>query len=1436
MEETAALLGSAALTLVSELRVTRPPPLSAAIKQRLAGVTGLLELLRRQDAAPESSASLIPHVLPCLRDHNSKIALGALEILELLVARVAESTLRSYLKLLWLSLVERLGDSKLQVREKAVDVVVELSVVLDVATVLDKLKDCMRHKNWRTREQSLHAVWRCLERHDLFQERQEELLDDVLKLLEDSSKDVRDAAITALEKFYTYIGPSLLSDLEYKNIRAGHMKTLTDRFERIPVRSRTSAGVVRAAPSHDAGSPQTHSSAPASNNTIPDELSSILSSYDLQVSSSTSSMARYLASVRSRTQNEAKATAAVTAEGERSPSQVSSTSSQMVQDFSAGSSFGVGSNDVSEKDIQKQLGVIFDKLHLDNNWDKRVDGLKLLQKLTTRCSKASNSGTALPFLSQGLRSIRERLCQQVSDLRSSVSREACQAIQMLANTLRDEFNAHAEICLGNLLKATYVTIQVISTSADTTIKSMLESTSNGYARVIPKLIECAKSRNQMLRCSAVCYLTLTLQQWSVNFLTKHSDMFVPIMPALLQDALGDVRAQSRKCYWSYQYLFPDDAKSIFVGLARSTQKNLNDDPAKFTAKAARHTDFSSMDAPVSQGTEIVRSALRATNAAQPPISAPAALNSVTFSDEQPRFFSAEESTAGKLPRRVLGGGSSSAGVDAVEESAQSSRMLSQGPMRVGLAARAKPSVSKDSSTSANEAKKNAAVGPLRVWNAPKPLQSTNATVESLYTSRQEPSSAGFHISSQHQASKAQRVQLAAEAPTPAPMEIDDGEPSGPKRLPLASLPSPTGSNVSSARTNNSSRGDSGDSKPKRPALPKASERPKVAPLPVTDQLEEALRNIESRSWSTRVEAAAYVGKMLQRRLDQVESGASEDRKVDGRILKAFIKHLSDAHYRVSQGVLKNLLPLLKLSNDSQRLLPHLKMVLPKLFQKFINTKESIRVVAKENLEYIAATVDSAALAAIVISMLGDGSNMKVKAAMCHYLRELLPEAEGYLKHGTNNSHMRSFLLKIALLMDADVPVSVSSACGELVSVAAQLYGPEMEVALGLLPPSKRLVVAKVLKSKKIVLNFSNPQRPLFSTSSTAPNSTRSRDGDNDNRDMPPPAPKPERSRKRPESPSVSSSSPARQNSQKRINTTSQTPPQPTVEDQSIDVRPRSPAVVQRVNEMTVKAAPSGNVSFSSALFPSAGASGDKPDLQLEDILLTLEQNNLSEAETKRALCKTLHFIETGSSETWDRCFGRLLLLLLDAATESNVYALNVLQRLVEAQPSRAQLFFELLFQRLIDAMGDQVDVARHLIERVLHQLVSSASDHQQTLSALIPLVSSREPPTLQVALRLVKVCLQACERSSLAEESAFLRQHDVADRLMRVLTRRLDHASSSVRKSAVDCLVALHFATKEDSSIVPKYVAAELDDTRRRLLEIFIDRAKMERHHIGLST
>lgn len=187
--------------------------------------------------------------------------------------------------------------------------------------------------------------------------------------------------------------------------------------------------------------------------------------------------------------NEAKTAAAVASGGDRSPSQASSTSTASALDRSSGAA-GDYRAAVTEREIQKQIATIFDQLQINNDWSKRVEGLKSLQKLARQCDTKdpSNPGSVLPVLATALRTVRERLSEHVGDLRSSVSREACQTIQLLAGVLGDEFNGHAEFFMGGLLKATYVTIQVVSTAADTSIRGVINSTTNGYVRIIQKYV------------------------------------------------------------------------------------------------------------------------------------------------------------------------------------------------------------------------------------------------------------------------------------------------------------------------------------------------------------------------------------------------------------------------------------------------------------------------------------------------------------------------------------------------------------------------------------------------------------------------------------------------------------------------------------------------------------------------------------------------------------------------------------------------------------------------------------------------------------------------------------------------------------------------------------------------------------------------------------
>lgn len=374
---------------------------------------------------------------------------------------------------------------------------------------------------------------------------------------------------------------------------------------------------------------------------------------------------------------------------------------------------------------------------------------------------------------------------------------------------------------------------------------------------------------------------------------------------------------------------------------------------------------------------------------------------------------------------------------------------------------------------------------------------------------------------------------------------------------------------------------------------------------MTDKLEEAVSSLGSNSWSVRLDAAEYIGGVLQRKfLERQRAGNTpSDARLDDRIVQAFVKHMSDAHYRVAHAVLKSFLPLLQLSTV-QQLQPQLKAILPKLFQKQIETKESIRVVAKENLDYIAKTFDASVLTNIALSLLMDGGNMKVKAAICHYLRQLLPGADAFMRQGNNYSHMRSFLGKMAQLLE-EMPVSVTSACGELVQVAARLYGSEMEVALPMLPPAKRTILSKLLKSKGIVLNLSNSQSGMTERFASSTSSRGSALEASDNQAMETAVPE-RSSRKRSESPNANSASPQRTIQKRKGADDSSYLPPPTTR---LNLPPAAFA------NRSSPAAPVASLIAESMEAPV------KQSVSFEDVLETLALNNSTERERKVALHK-----------------------------------------------------------------------------------------------------------------------------------------------------------------------------------------------------------------------
>jgi hypothetical protein len=557
------------------------------------------------------------------------------------------------------------------------------------------------------------------------------------------------------------------------------------------------------------------------------------------------------------------------------------------------------------------------------------------------------------------------------------------------------------------------------------------------------------------------------------------------------------------------------------------------------------------------------------------------------------------------PRRVLGGVPFQAMDGADPSRSLPSRVLgSGGPMRVGLPGRIQQHYEDDSGPQAIGRPPS---GPLRV------LKQIDR-VEPLGNQSMPP------------VPRAQRVQIATDVSSPSAKTGESSGPvarkdrqNGPKRRALTpEVETPpadeqTGqrsidTEAQAPRASISSRDQAGvASKPTRSA-------PVFAPAAPTDEgFEDALARIENGLWSVRLEAIELIDRTLEKSStpsgeSPASAGSAKERKMDERVLLALIRHLTDGHYRVAQAALKALQSCLRAVNQ-QQVAPFLKTILPRLFQKLVDPKESTRVVARDILEFFVSKYDATVLIGYVIQQLSDGSNMKMKAAVCRYVKELLPGAHDYIQQSANNAHMRGLLSKIAQLLESDAPVAVATGCGTIVQVACSLYPNEVESAMPLLAPSKRSTVSRVLREKGIVLSLSQ--------SSAATGLTL------DNQPPPPPSAevtgdKAPPSRKRhAQSPSKFASSP--------LITSRKEPHAALLSDSGSKVlEPRAPVLdYDKLSSLS---------DFASMM---SQTSEQRPDEQLEELLSIVGDNNIVESQKAAAYHKVpcacllvLNFLES----------------------------------------------------------------------------------------------------------------------------------------------------------------------------------------------------------------
>uniref|UniRef100_A0A8C2ABU8 Cytoplasmic linker associated protein 1 n=1 Tax=Cyprinus carpio TaxID=7962 RepID=A0A8C2ABU8_CYPCA len=466
---------------------------------------------------------------------NFKVALLGMDIVSALVTRLQER-FRTQIGTVLPSLIDRLGDSKDQVRDQAQSLLLK---IMDQAAspqyVWDRMPAGFRHKNSRTREAVCFCLISTLNVYEpIFYQL---LLNRVLQrtVLLWFKASVRDGAMNCLVEIYRHVGERVRVDLGKKGLPQSRLNVIFSRFDEV----QRSGNMIL-----------------SSDKNIDDE-----ESVDGGRSSSSSKGA-----------SSVQRTGSV-----RRPSSASSSKSSGKKSSGAGAvdeeDFIRAFEDVptvqiySARELEDSMNKIREILSDDkHDWEQRVAALKKVRSLLLAGASDYDG------FSQQLRQLEGPLKLSTKDLRSQVVREACITLGHLSSVLGNKFDHGAENIMPTLLNLVPNSAKVMATSGMAAIRLIIRHTH--YPRLIPIMTSNCTSKSVAVRRRCYDFLDLLLQEWQTHSLERHVPVLMETIKKGVHDADSEARSIARKCYWGFHAHFSKEAELLFQALELTYQKAL----------------------------------------------------------------------------------------------------------------------------------------------------------------------------------------------------------------------------------------------------------------------------------------------------------------------------------------------------------------------------------------------------------------------------------------------------------------------------------------------------------------------------------------------------------------------------------------------------------------------------------------------------------------------------------------------------------------------------------------------------------------------------------------------------------------------------------------------------------------------------------------------
>ncbi|XP_047730338.1 CLIP-associating protein 2 isoform X8 [Prionailurus viverrinus] len=475
---------------------------------------------------------------------NYRVSLMGLEILSAFVDRLS-TRFKSYVVMVIVALIDRMGDAKDKVRDEAQTLTLKLmDQVAAPMYIWEQLTSGFKHKNFRSRE----GVCLCLiETLNVFGARPlvlSKLVPHLCILFGDSNSQVRDAAVLAVVEIYRHVGERVRVDLCKRGIPPARLEMIFAKFDEV----QNSGGMILSVCKD-----KSFDDEESVDGNRPSSAASAFKVPAPKTSGNPVNSARKPGSAGGPKVGGASKEGGAGAVDE----------DDFIKAFTDVPSVQIYSSRELEETLNKIREILSDDKH---DWDQRANALKKIRSLLV-------AGAAqYDCFFQHLRLLDGALKLSAKDLRSQVVREACITVAHLSTVLGNKFDHGAEAIVPTLFNLVPNSAKVMATSGCAAIRFIIRHTH--VPRLIPLITSNCTSKSVPVRRRSFEFLDLLLQEWQTHSLERHAAVLVETIKKGIHDADAEARVEARKTYMGLRNHFPGEAETLYNSLEPSYQKSL----------------------------------------------------------------------------------------------------------------------------------------------------------------------------------------------------------------------------------------------------------------------------------------------------------------------------------------------------------------------------------------------------------------------------------------------------------------------------------------------------------------------------------------------------------------------------------------------------------------------------------------------------------------------------------------------------------------------------------------------------------------------------------------------------------------------------------------------------------------------------------------------